>query len=106
MDGNNQNVCGVCGSGNGRCGKCGNMCGFNGNHILRWVLGIIIITWIFSIGMRIGELKASLNSSYGYGYHTRMMPMMGGAQWGEGNVTFTTSAVPAVQSGTIQVIKK
>lgn len=72
--GNNQNVCGVCGSGNGRCGKCGNMCGFGGNHLLRWFLGIIIITWVFSIGVRFGEIKSQMNSYYGYGH--RSMPIM------------------------------
>ena len=115
MEGNNQNVCEVCGSGNGRCGKCGNMCGFGGKHILRWILGIIIITWVFCIGMKFGELKAGLDRYY-YGYSSRsVMPMMYGAQgaWdsGEGNVTFT-SAVPAtpvqgsmMKSGTVQIIK-
>lgn len=110
MQDNNQNVCEVCGSGNGRCGKCGNMCGFGGNHILRWILGIIIITWIFSIGMRFGELKAQLDQSYQYGH--RAMPMMysAGQTWpaGDGNVTFTTSAIPAagmMKAGTVQVIK-
>ncbi len=115
MEGNNQNRCDVCGSGYGHCGKCGNMCGFGGRHMLRWILGIIIITWIFCIGMKVGELKASLDQSYfGYG-HSRVMPMMYGAQgatWSgdQGNVMFTTSSAPAsmmtgVKSGTIQVIK-
>lgn len=72
MEGNNQNVCGVCGSGNGRCGKCGNMCGFGGHHLLRWFLGIIIITWVFSIGVRFGEVKYQLNSYYGH----KTVPMM------------------------------
>lgn len=103
-------MCEVCGSGNGRCGKCGGMCGFGRNHVLRWILGIIIITWVFSIGMKIGELKANLDQSYGYGH--RVMPMMYGATqsgWsgGESNVMFTTSAVPAsaVKTGTVQIIK-
>lgn len=105
-------MCDVCGSGNGRCGKCGNMCGFGGRHLIRWILGIIIITWVFSIGMKFGELKASLDQ-YGYGYDHRVMPMMysAGAQaWpaGDGNVTFTTSAAPVggmMKAGTVQVIK-
>ncbi|KND48220.1 MAG: hypothetical protein AB201_01320 [Parcubacteria bacterium C7867-006] len=109
MEGNNQNRCDVCGSGYGHCGKCGNMCGYNGKHLLRWFLGVIIITWVFSIGMKIGELKASIE---GYGYGHRAMPMMYGAQsgWSDGNVMFTTTSAPAtmmtgVKGGTIQVIK-
>lgn len=107
MEGNNNNnMCDVCGSGYGRCGKCGNMCGFRGNHLLRWFLGIIIITWVFSIGMRFGELKAELGGdSYGYGYRSqRMMPMMYGWQGGSGNVLYTQGT--PVESGTVQIIKK
>ncbi len=110
MEGNNQNRCDVCGSGYGHCGKCGNMCGFGGRHLLRWLLGIIIITWVFSIGMKIGELKASIE---GYGFGHRAVPMMYGLQSGwsgaEGNVMYSTAAAPAmmtgVKGGTIQVIK-
>ena len=108
MHENNQNVCDMCGSGSGRCGKCGNMCGFGGGVIIRWVLGILIITWIFSIGMKFGELKANLDQN-GYGYSHRVMPMMySGATGGEGNVTFTTSSIPAagmMKTGTVQIIK-
>lgn len=108
--GNNQNRCDVCGSGYGHCAKCGNMCGFGGRHMLRWFLGIIIITWVFSIGMRIGEMKAGMEGRYGYGYSHRTMPMMYGAQgWSDANVTYTTTSVPAgatgVKGGTIQVIR-
>ena len=112
MEGNNQNVCDVCGSGNGRCGKCGHYCGFGGRHILRWILGIIIITWVFSLGMKFGEFKSVFGGEYGgYGYNRMMrvqsMPMMygaGGVYDTDGNVTFTTATVPS--SGTVQVIKK
>lgn len=99
----NNNVCDTCGSGNGRCGKCGNMCGFGGNHVLRWILGILIITWVFSIGMRFGEIKAYLNQAgYGsYNHKYKVMPMMGGASYG-GNtdtVYFTQSAMPTMMPG-------
>lgn len=112
-DNMNNNVCDVCGSGNGRCGRCGNMCGFGGRHILRWVLGILIITWVFSIGMRFGEMKAYLDQTgYGYGNHYyRAMPMMGGASWstGQSDVYFS-QAVPTapamMTTGTVKVIKQ
>ncbi|MEQ1500217.1 MAG: hypothetical protein ABL917_02470 [Parcubacteria group bacterium] len=107
MSDNNQNNCQVCGSGNGRCGSCGNMCGFGSKHILRWILGIIIITWVFSIGMRFGELKAELQgSSYGNSYrHSRVMPMMGGASLDQ-NTVFFSESVPATQvGGGVKVIR-
>ena len=110
--GNNQNACDVCGSNNGRCGKCGNMCGYGRNHMLRWILGIIIITWVFCIGMRFGQITAYLDQSGYYGHSYRAMPMMYGAQssgWSGGNVMFTTEAVPAtvtgVKTGSVQLIK-
>ncbi len=113
MEGNNNhNYCNTCGSGNGRCGSCGNMCGFGRHNLLRWFLGILIIIWIFSIGVKFGEIKAYLDSS-GYGNHMyyRSMPMMGGASFsavgGAEDVVFstaTTKAMPAGTAGTIKVI--
>lgn len=104
---NNNNVCDVCGSGNGRCGRCGNMCGWNGTHLLRWILGIIIITWVFCLGMRFGQMTAGFGGGYGYGNHMyfRSMPMMGGATWGATDYTVSTQAVPMMQAGTVKVIK-
>src|SRR5206468_6709926 len=100
----NKYVCDVCGSGmDGRCRGCGHYCGFRGGHILRWVLGILIITWIFSIGMKVGELKSYLEGGEYGGYaHMRynVMPMMGGnagyydSTTGSGTVIYT-SAAPA-----------
>lgn len=114
----NNKVCDVCGSGDGRCGMCGNMCGFSGRHVLRWVLGIIIITWVFCIGMKFGELKAYLEQSgYGYGYrHMQVrtfnggMPMMN-ATWGQaGDQVYFSQAVPTspatgATSGVIKVTR-
>ncbi|MEK6884167.1 MAG: hypothetical protein AABY22_31345, partial [Nanoarchaeota archaeon] len=68
----NKNICEVCGSGDGRCGQCGNMCGWRGNSILRWILGIIIVTWIFALGMKMGEMKAFLEQA-GYGRSAQNM---------------------------------
>ncbi len=109
----NMNACQVCGAGaDGYCGSCGMRSNYFGNHILRWILGIIIISWVFSIGMKMGELKAALEASSPYGFQNHMMyrtyPAGGVIQ--DGNVTFSTSAaVPAmmtgVKAGTVQVIK-
>ena len=117
MEGNNNNnnnnhhhdMCQVCGSGYGRCGRCGNMCGFGGHHILRWIIGILIITWVFCIGAKFGEFKSALRNSGVYGYRdTRIMPMMGSAGWNDANDTvYFTQGVPAgATTGTVQVIKK
>ncbi|KND49856.1 MAG: hypothetical protein AB198_00410 [Parcubacteria bacterium C7867-003] len=108
MQDNQNNRCDVCGSGNGRCGQCGNMCGWRGNNLLRWFLGIIIITWIFSLGMKFGEVKAYMEQN-GIGnhmyYRSGAMPMMGGA-WGNTDFTVSTAAAPAMmKAGTVQVIK-
>lgn len=111
MEGNNK-TCAVCGAGaDSRCGACGMGRGYMGNQILRWVLGILIITWVFSIGVKFGEIKSMLNaySPYGYGsVHMRgaSMPMM---TWTSGvpvekDVVFTTSGVPA--SGAVKVISQ
>lgn len=120
QENNNGGMCQVCGAGvNGRCGACGMSNRYFGHHVLRWVLGILIISWVFSIGMKIGELQAmvEMNSPYGYGSHMfyRAAPAAMGWSTGsmiapeEGNVTFTTSSAPAmmtgVKGGTIQVIK-
>jgi hypothetical protein len=102
MDDNKKNdyYCGVCGSGpNGKCGVCGMGRGYFGHSILRWILGIIIISWIFCIGMKIGEWKTEVefgSSSY-HVYRYGAMPMMYGAQGGQsGNVFFSSAeAVPA-----------
>jgi hypothetical protein len=71
-------LCRGCGGmGKGKC--CFGMCG--GGHrfiILRIIIGIIILIFVFALGVKLGELKASLvGSSYGY-------PTMGGGSWGYG----------------------
>ena len=42
------------------CGSCSNYMKF---HILRWILGLIIIFMIFSFGVRIGEFKNELENN-------------------------------------------
>ena len=49
-------------------GQVCNCCGHHPYLILRWILGIVIIVLVFTFGMKIGELKASLEYGYGMGY--------------------------------------
>lgn len=108
------NVCEVCGSGNGYCRECGHMCGWRGNNLLRWLLGILIITWIFAIGMKFGEMKAYLQQA-GYGRHNqnvmfKSMPLGGGATWTAGapaNFTISTDGKTGgfVETSAVKVIQ-
>ena len=102
-----KNMCKVCGSGDGKCGECGNTCGWKGNNLLRWLLGIIIITWVFSIGVRFGEMKSYLEQSgYGRG-HMRYYPgpMLGGSTWETASFTGSTRPAGTVKAGTIELIQ-
>src|ERR1035437_2102934 len=56
---------------NGMCGCAWSGGHHMGFHILRWVLGIIIILMVFGFGVQIGEFKATLESG-NYGYHQMM----------------------------------
>ncbi len=73
---------------NGMCGCMGHHMGF---HILRWVLGIIVILMSFGFGVQIGEFKAAFESGYGYRHHNMMYysqpSMMGGYQYGREDVS-------------------
>lgn len=97
-----KNMCEVCGSGDGRCGECGNMCGYRGNNLLRWLLGIIIITWIFTIGMKFGELKAQMDGGNHMYFRSMGVPVSGSAMMNNADFTISTQAMPA---GKVQVIK-
>ncbi len=92
----NRVVCETCGN-DGRCYTCG--MGTRDNHYyVRWILGILIISWIFCIGMKAGELKYALERG-GMFYSTFQSPgqMMYGStrvmssQPASGNMMFTTS---------------
>lgn len=78
--------------------KCDN-CGWgHGMHhakmvVLRWLLGLIILFVVFSLGVKIGEFKQEMmggwGSPYGYGmmgggydsYYYSRTPMMGGYRY-------------------------
>lgn len=77
MDQNNQSQHGNV------CGSCGNCSQFHGGHhmkfhLLRWILGIIIIFMIFSFGVKIGEFKSAFEG--GDGYRGGRMMRYGGYQ--------------------------
>ena len=43
------------------CGRHGMCCHGGGKHALpRWILGVAILFIVFSLGMKIGEFKASI----------------------------------------------
>ena len=52
---------GSCGMG----GCCSAMKGSCWYHVVRWVLGIAIIVIVFSLGVKVGEFKATFGSGYG-----------------------------------------
>lgn len=67
--------CGMCmGSKMGLCGSCGGH--HMGFHILRWILGILVLVMVFSFGVKIGEFKEAFEAGSGY-HHSRFeTPMM------------------------------
>ena len=51
--------------------SCGHHCGWgHGHHLLRFVLGILLLGLVFALGVKLGEFKAEVR---GYGY----MPLGG-----------------------------
>ena len=76
--GNNAN----CSCGCGKMGMCS--CGGHrhGHFALRLILGLIILMLVFGMGLKIGELKGSIESGYGeFGHHRMMMPYMMGSDY-------------------------
>ncbi len=65
---NNKKVCEGC-----ECSchddKCRGCYGGGRHYILRWVLGIIIIFFVFWGGFKIGLIVGSVNGGYGYPMH-------------------------------------
>ncbi len=76
------NVCNSCGA----CGMCGNnmgCCGWHGRHmrhsVLRWILGLIILGIVFSVGMKIGEFKGQIEAGWYGGMMSRGVMEYGGS---------------------------
>lgn len=65
-------------------------------RILRWVLGLLIIFIVFSVGVKIGEFKGSIEGDWGYGYgHRGMMIRYGQPNMYYGGDYFIPSQVTA-----------
>ncbi len=89
----NQNSCEVCKGHMGNCsGKYHHQYG-----LLRWVLVIVVVYMIFSLGMKVGEFKGMLGGEYGGGsYRHGYGKMMRGGQWDVVTPTATAQPAPAV----------
>jgi hypothetical protein len=74
------NGCRSCGAG---C-TCGGMHGYHGHPVLRIILALVILTFVFMAGMKLGELKAELG--LGYERHGMMMERSNNYMYGEGNM--------------------
>ena len=47
-------------------GWCKKLCCGGGRHIfLRWILGILILVAVFSLGIKVGEFKSLVDGGYG-----------------------------------------
>lgn len=74
----NETENGTCG-GCQNCGmgcSCGRMHGYSGHPILRILLALAIIGFVFTAGVKLGELKEQLGMGYehgGYSEHRMMM---------------------------------
>jgi hypothetical protein len=83
---------------------CGAWCGCGHRHlILRWILGLVILVFVFSFGMRLGEIKAAFEyggyGSMGYSHRSMMRRAYYPAP-SYGNVP--TDDVPQVQTAPAQ----
>lgn len=90
------NGCKNCGAG---C-NCGRMHGYCGHPLLRILLALVILTFVFVAGIKLGELKAELGM--GYEHHYMMESGYGDMRrMGEGQplmpvvVPVTATATPA-----------
>ncbi len=70
----------ACGTG---C-NCG--CGHIGVHrVIWWVVGIVILAFVFALGVKAGEFRDELRAAFGNSYY-RNYPMMQGRVYNGGGV--------------------
>ncbi len=89
---------GMSGCNSGMSKGCGSMggkmcCGWGGMHrsfLLRIILMIVILSFVFEAGLKLGELKAEL---YGYG--------MGGGHWGRSMMNGDSYGSGMMQGGAV-----
>ena len=50
-------------------------CGYGGRHHMgmRLIVKILVLVIVFCFGYQLGEIKGTLRSTYGFGYHNAMM---------------------------------
>ncbi len=81
----------------GMCSECGHMHGMSCNHcwrhggykFIRWIIGLIILAFVFGAGVKLGELKSMFYGSDGkYSLPGGYMMMWRGGQSGLENGYF------------------
>jgi hypothetical protein len=96
MENNNQgqNTCGMCGG----CSHCHG--GHHRFHLLRWVLGLVIILMVFSFGVQIGEFKSAFENGQGYsGGHMMRYGYQPNMMYGSGQIQVVA---PSAVTGTVK----
>jgi len=65
-----KNTCAcACGAGCGCAGGCG-----RGYHVIWWVVGIVILVFVFALGVKAGEFRDEFRGAFGNNYY-RSYPM-------------------------------
>lgn len=69
----------------------------HGYRVLRWILGIVILFFVFAIGVKVGEFITQIrylvgSGNFGYGYHTMMYD---GGYMGVGTPVPPTTTTPS-----------
>lgn len=86
----------------GACLACGCGIGAHRHSLLRIVLGLIIVGFVFTFGFKLGELQAEVGMSYQR--HDMMMDRGGYQAYGQGNMMpmqpATTTVTPATTTTT------
>lgn len=96
-DTNTCNGCRNCGAG---C-TCGRMHGYNGHPLLRILLALVILGFVFSAGIRLGELKAELTMGYEHQMTAHHGDYgMGMMQQGQNTMSLVVPAVPVTPTTT------
>ncbi len=76
-------------------------CGGHNHHLLRWLLGMLILVLVFWMGMEIGEFKGSLGGEgFGGSRHMRFNKPMMENGWDAHNMMYFNSPAAAPKSAT------
>ena len=92
----------------GWCNFCSGNCSWGGGHrVIWWIIKILVVIFIFVVGIKIGEFKAEYHNGYrthhggNMYYMMRGMPYGGGRflPYGGGQTPTASNPVPLQQSG-------